>query len=56
MKNNQISNAVIEVSSHALDLHRVDHVSFDVGVFSNLSAEHLDFHKNMDLYFNILTI
>ena len=51
MKNNQISNAVIEVSSHALDLHRVDHVSFDVGVFSNLSPEHLDFHKNMDLYF-----
>lgn len=38
--------AVIETSSHALELHRVDGCQYDVGVFTNLSPEHLDFHHS----------
>lgn len=47
-----ISAAVMEVSSHALALHRVDGTLFDVAVFTNLNHEHLDFHKTMDAYRN----
>lgn len=42
---------VMEVSSHALSLHRVDGVVFDVAVFTNLSQDHLDFHGDMGAYF-----
>ncbi|MGD8329714.1 MAG: UDP-N-acetylmuramoyl-L-alanyl-D-glutamate--2,6-diaminopimelate ligase [Acidobacteriota bacterium] len=42
--------AAIEVSSHALALHRVDGTRFVAGVFTNLSGDHLDFHKDMDEY------
>jgi UDP-N-acetylmuramoyl-L-alanyl-D-glutamate--2,6-diaminopimelate ligase len=42
---------VMEVSSHALELHRVDATRFAVAVFTNLSPEHLDFHESMDVYF-----
>jgi UDP-N-acetylmuramoyl-L-alanyl-D-glutamate--2,6-diaminopimelate ligase len=42
--------AVMEVSSHSLVLHRVDLVEFDVGVFTNLSPEHLDFHVHLSNY------
>ena len=45
-----ISAAVMEVSSHALVMHRVDGTGFDVAVFTNLNHEHLDFHKTMDAY------
>lgn len=41
----------MEVSSHALALHRVDSVWFEVGVFTNLSPDHLDFHRTMEDYF-----
>jgi UDP-N-acetylmuramoyl-L-alanyl-D-glutamate--2,6-diaminopimelate ligase len=41
----------MEVSSHALDQHRVDAVHFRVGVFTNLSQDHLDYHESMDAYF-----
>jgi UDP-N-acetylmuramoyl-L-alanyl-D-glutamate--2,6-diaminopimelate ligase len=41
----------MEVSSHALDQERVSGILFDVGVFTNLSPEHLDYHKTMDEYF-----
>ena len=41
----------MEVSSHALSQHRVDGVWFRVGVFTNLSRDHLDFHHTMDEYF-----
>ena len=41
----------MEVSSHALDQHRVDQVSFDVAIFTNLSHDHLDYHGTMDAYF-----
>ena len=43
--------AVCEVSSHALVLDRVYGMDFDIGIFTNLMQEHLDFHKNMENYF-----
>ncbi len=43
---------VMEVSSHALELNRVYGIKFVVGVFTNLSEEHLDFHKTMENYLN----
>lgn len=42
---------VMEVSSHALDLDRVYGCRFSVGVFTNLTQDHLDFHKTMENYF-----
>jgi UDP-N-acetylmuramoyl-L-alanyl-D-glutamate--2,6-diaminopimelate ligase len=42
---------VMEASSHALEQHRVDGVRFDVAVFTNLTPEHLDYHKDMESYF-----
>lgn len=43
---------VMEVSSHALELERVRGCHFDVGVFTNLTQDHLDFHKTMENYRN----
>ena len=43
--------AVMEVSSHAVDLKRVEGLHFDVAVFTNLSRDHLDYHKDMRSYF-----
>ncbi|MBR6466712.1 MAG: UDP-N-acetylmuramoyl-L-alanyl-D-glutamate--2,6-diaminopimelate ligase [Desulfovibrio sp.] len=42
---------VMEVSSHALDQKRVDHVPFAGACFTNLTQDHLDFHKDMETYF-----
>ncbi|MBL7671934.1 MAG: UDP-N-acetylmuramoyl-L-alanyl-D-glutamate--2,6-diaminopimelate ligase [Bdellovibrionaceae bacterium] len=44
--------AVLEVTSHALDQKRADGVSFDVGVFTNLTQDHLDYHDSMENYFS----
>ncbi|OEU79293.1 MAG: UDP-N-acetylmuramoyl-L-alanyl-D-glutamate--2,6-diaminopimelate ligase [Desulfobacterales bacterium C00003060] len=44
------THVVLEVSSHALDLHRVAFCGFDVGVFTNLSRDHLDYHPDMETY------
>jgi UDP-N-acetylmuramoyl-L-alanyl-D-glutamate--2,6-diaminopimelate ligase len=41
----------MEVSSHALSLHRVDGMTFAAGVFTNLTRDHLDFHADMEAYF-----
>ena len=41
----------MEVSSHALELHRVDGVRFAAAAFTNLSQDHLDFHGTMEEYF-----
>lgn len=46
-----VDTVVMEVSSHALTLGRVDGVSFAVGGFTNLSRDHLDFHQSMEDYF-----
>jgi UDP-N-acetylmuramoyl-L-alanyl-D-glutamate--2,6-diaminopimelate ligase len=43
--------SAIEVTSHALVQHRVDGMRFDVGVFTNLTQDHLDFHETMENYF-----
>jgi UDP-N-acetylmuramoyl-L-alanyl-D-glutamate--2,6-diaminopimelate ligase len=40
----------MEVSSHALALHRVDHVRFEVAVLTNITRDHLDFHGTMERY------
>ena len=45
------TDAVMEVSSHALAQERVYGVPFDVAVFTNLTRDHLDYHKTMDEYF-----
>ena len=42
---------VMEVSSHALSLGRVDMLEFDVASFTNLTLDHLDYHENMENYF-----
>ncbi|MGC8830267.1 MAG: UDP-N-acetylmuramoyl-L-alanyl-D-glutamate--2,6-diaminopimelate ligase [Verrucomicrobiia bacterium] len=42
---------VMEVSSHALDQKRVLGIEFDAAVFTNLTQDHLDYHKNMDNYY-----
>lgn len=46
-----VDSCIMEVSSHALDLDRVSFSDFQVGVYTNLSVEHLDFHKNLENYF-----
>jgi UDP-N-acetylmuramoyl-L-alanyl-D-glutamate--2,6-diaminopimelate ligase len=43
--------AVMEVSSHALALKRVDGMRFAAGIFTNLTRDHLDFHEDMETYF-----
>jgi UDP-N-acetylmuramoyl-L-alanyl-D-glutamate--2,6-diaminopimelate ligase len=46
------TDAVMEVSSHALAQERVFAVPFDVAVFTNLTRDHLDYHRTMDAYFS----
>ena len=43
-------NVIMEVSSHALDMKRVEGISFKVAAFTNLTQDHLDYHKTMDNY------
>jgi UDP-N-acetylmuramoyl-L-alanyl-D-glutamate--2,6-diaminopimelate ligase len=52
MNEDRITHVVMEVSSHALALRRVEGCMFDVGVFTNLSQDHLDFHATMQEYFS----
>ena len=46
-----VTHVVMEVSSHALELGRVWGVDFDIAIFTNLTHDHLDFHKDMESYF-----
>ncbi len=46
-----VGAVAMEVSSHALSLHRVAGASFDVSIFTNLTQDHLDFHHTMEEYF-----
>ncbi|MCG2829723.1 MAG: UDP-N-acetylmuramoyl-L-alanyl-D-glutamate--2,6-diaminopimelate ligase [Desulfobacteraceae bacterium] len=50
MHENGITHVVLEVSSHAIDLHRIDCCRIDIGVFTNLTRDHLDYHGDMDSY------
>lgn len=44
------STAIMEVTSHALQQKRVEGIGYQVGVFTNLTQDHLDFHKTMEAY------
>lgn len=46
-----INHVVLEASSHGLVQNRLNGIDFDYGIFTNLSIEHLDYHKTMDNYF-----
>lgn len=50
MRDADCTHVIMEVSSHALELERVGGVEFDVGAFTNLTEDHLDFHKTMENY------
>lgn len=50
MKNDGVELVVMEVSSHSLDQHRVHGIDYDVGVFTNLTHDHLDYHKTFENY------
>ena len=52
MRDSGVAAVAMEVSSHALAQRRVDGITFDVAVFTNLSQDHLDFHGTMDAYFD----
>ena len=51
MKESNVEYVVLEASSHALKQRKLDGIAIDIGVFTNLSHEHLDFHKSIDDYF-----
>ncbi len=50
LKKKKIEYAIMEASSHGLKQNRLDGLLFDVGIFSNLSHDHLDYHKNLKNY------
>jgi UDP-N-acetylmuramoyl-L-alanyl-D-glutamate--2,6-diaminopimelate ligase len=50
MKDEGVELVVMEVSSHSLDQHRVHGIDYDVGVFTNLTHDHLDYHKSFENY------
>lgn len=52
-KASNIDVACMEVSSHSIDLHRIDYLNFDYFVFTNLSQDHLDYHKSIGRYFEV---
>ena len=51
MADSGVTHVVAEVSSHAIDLKRVDDCAFDLGIFTNLTQDHLDYHRTMENYF-----
>ena len=52
MKKSKIDNVIIEASSHGLKQKRLDFLNVKSGIFTNLSHDHLDYHKNMKDYFS----
>ena len=51
IKKQKIENVILEASSHGLKQHRLDGLNFKTGIFTNLSHDHLDYHKNFKDYF-----
>ena len=52
LNNSKINNVILEASSHGLKQHRLDGLNFDIGIFSNFSRDHLDYHKSYKNYLN----
>jgi murE/murF fusion protein len=52
IKRKKIINTILEASSHGLKQHRLDGLKFDTTIFTNLSRDHLDYHKTYKDYFN----
>ncbi len=50
LKKQKIDNVIMEASSHGLQQNRLDGLKFNSGIFTNLSQDHLDYHKNLDSY------
>ena len=48
----KINNIILEASSHGLKQNRLDGLNFDIGIFTNLSHDHMDYHKNFRDYLN----
>ena len=49
---NKVKNVILEASSHGLEQKRLDNLNINTGIFTNLSHDHLDYHKNMQSYFD----
>ena len=49
--NDSFKNVILEVSSHALSQRRIENIFFDITAFTNLTLDHLDYHKTMEEYF-----
>ena len=52
LKKKKIENVILEATSHGLKQHRLDGLKFNIGIFTNLSRDHLDYHKTYKDYFN----
>ena len=52
LKKKKINNLILEASSHGLKQNRLDGLLFDIGIFTNLSHDHLDYHKTFKDYLN----
>ena len=52
LANKKINFAILEASSHGLDQKRLNNLNIKIGIFTNLSHDHLDYHKNMKSYLN----
>ncbi len=52
LKKKKIDNVIMEASSHGLKQNRLDGLKFNTGIFTNLSQDHLDYHKNLRDYLN----
>lgn len=51
VKEQGLRHVIMEVASHGLEQERVEDVYFDIGIFTNLTPDHLDYHGNMEKYF-----
>ncbi len=51
MKKDEVEIVILEVSSHSLYLHRVDNIQFNIAIFTNLTRDHMDLHKDFDDYY-----
>ena len=52
LKTKKINNVILEASSHGLKQHRLDGLKFNIAIFTNLSRDHLDYHKTYKDYLN----